>query len=312
MQSPSTLPQPQRDLSALNWESMRIFLAVSRSRNISDAAKKLARSRAAVCQRIRELEDSLGVRLLARGKKEIRLTQEGRVLLNYFERLETATSVLADTVKGVDDVEEGEVILTAPNSLGLNLIGPNLACFAAAHPAITLDLILTSAKLDLMDREADVSVRIGAPAQPSLAGRRLGSVKFFLYASEAYLARFGRPETLDDLQDHHFVDVSGELEASCQSQVLSRIAPRSRRALKTNCTSTQFQAIADGMGIGMLPDYQANYQLKTGAPLLRLLPEKVAAREPVWLLCHPDLERLARARAVIDFVTEVTRADLAE
>lgn len=312
MQSPTSPLFPQQDFSALTWETMSIFLTVSRTRTVREAAQKLAQKQAVVDQKLRELEDSLGARLLSRGKKEIKLTPEGQALQRYFETLEIETALLADRVKGADDCDEGEVILTAPNSLGLNLIAPNLVCFAKAHPGITLDLILTSCKLDLMDRQADISVRIGAPVQPSLDARRLGSVKFFLYASESYLERFGRPESLDDLQDHRFVDVSGELETSCQSQILSRIAPEARRAVKTNCTSTQFQAIEDGMGIGMLPDYQANYQVKTGAPLLRLLPEKVAAKEQVWLLCHPDLKRFARARAVIEFVTEVTRADLAE
>ncbi len=312
MQTTSSLPQPHRDLSALGWEMMRIFLAVSRTRSLSLAAKSLAESQAVLCQKVQDLEDCLATRLIARGGEQIRLTDEGRALRDYFEKLETETSLLTDAVNGAEARCEGEVILTAPNSLGLNLIAPNLAAFAADYPAITLDLVLTSAKLDLLTREADISVRIGAPTQQSLARRRLGCVKFFLYASEAYLERHGRPESLDDLQEHSFVDVSGELEASRQSRSLASIAPKARRVVKTNCTSTQFQAVADGMGIGMLPDYQANYQIRTGVPLLRLLPEKVTATESVWLLCHPDLEAVARARAVIDFVTDVTRADLGE
>lgn len=312
MQSPLTLARTDRDLSALNCETMRIFLAVSRTGSIAWAAESLAQSQAAIQDGIRELEAGLGARLFVRAKKDVALTQEGRVLLSYFEKLEIETSLLADSVKDVEGNNEGEIVLTAPNSLGLNLIAPNLACFAQSYPAIALDLILTSSKLDLMEREADISVRIGAPSQLSLSSRRLGRVKFFLYASASYLERFGRPDSLDDLQEHRFVDVSGELGTSCQNQVLARIAPDARRAVKTNCTSTQLQAIEDGMGIGMLPDYQANYQVKSGPPLQRLLPEKVSAKEPVWLLCHPDLKATARARTVIDFVTEVTRADLAE
>ncbi|WP_282605713.1 LysR family transcriptional regulator [Pelagibius sp. Alg239-R121] len=312
MQSTSTLPQPHRDLSALNWDMLRIFLAVSRSQSISKAAKNLAESQPTISRRIRELEDCLAARLIARGKDGVKLTEEGRVLLEYVEKIESETFLLTDAVNGADARYEGDVILTAPSSLGLNLIAPNLAGFSASYPSITLDLILNSSKLNLMDREADVSVRIGTPSQQSLVGRRLGSVKFFLYASESYLERFGRPESLEDLQAHRFVDLSGELETSCQSQILANIAPAARRVIKTNCMSTQFQAVSDGMGIGMLPDYQVNYQVRTGSPIVQLLPEIVTAKEQVWVLFHPDLKAVARARAVIDFIIDVTKVDLAD
>ena len=102
MQTTSILPQPHRDLSALSWEMMRIFLAVSRTRSLSLAASSLAESQTVLSRKMQELEDSLATRLIARGGEQVRLTDEGRALRDYFEKLETETSLLTDAVNGAE------------------------------------------------------------------------------------------------------------------------------------------------------------------------------------------------------------------
>ncbi len=287
MNARSKHPEPSQARLLLNGDLLRIFMAASRLQ-------------------------SLSAPLFTRVKDGMRLTEEGHALLQCIANTERHTNQMPHPLNDADVRLEGNVTLTAPSSLALSLIVPNLSRLYSKYPSISLDLVLSSSKLNLSERDTDIAVRIGLSLDQSLIGRQLGNIKFFLYASETYLEQFGHPNTLEDLQQHRFVDLSEGFETSCRRQVLANIVPVARRIVKTDCTHTQLQAISDGIGIGMLTDYQVNYRVSKGPKLIRLLPEHISAKEQVWIHYRPGLKAVATAGAVTDFIIDSTKADFVD
>lgn len=184
---------------------MEVFVRVVETGGLSSAARALRITPSAVSKLIGRLEARLGARLLNRSTRKLQLTPEGAA---FYAR---SAQVLAD----IDEAEReatagaaprGRVRVNSVVDLGRNLLLPLVPGFLAAHPDVTLDIVLTDQVVDLLDERADVAIRVGSLRSSSLTARKLGQSRAVVVASPDYLARRGTPTRLEDLAQHHQMD----------------------------------------------------------------------------------------------------------
>jgi DNA-binding transcriptional LysR family regulator len=167
-------------------DDLQIFVAVARRSSFVEAARRLGVPTSTVSRRVAQLEEQLGVRLLQRTSRRVGLTQEGERLL---ERAAPLFEALAAAVDASDRAEEpaGRLRVTAPVLTGAQTIAPALFSFAARHPKITLELILTNSVLPLVEEGIDLAIRTGPIRDVELVARRLWSSTFTLAASRRFV-----------------------------------------------------------------------------------------------------------------------------
>jgi DNA-binding transcriptional LysR family regulator len=197
-------------LEPVALDLLAAFVAVAESTSFSVAAKRLALTKSTVSRQIMRLEQSLGTQLFHRTSHRVRLTAAGVALL---QRVAPQLASLRDALGSVRDEQQsprGELRLTAPNDFGAAWLSETLSSFAARYPEVVLTVKLTLSPIDIVADGYDLALRISAGLpDSSLVARKLAAVEMHLYASPAYLARRGYPQTLNDLAEHDWVTLTG-------------------------------------------------------------------------------------------------------
>ncbi|QAX32245.1 LysR family transcriptional regulator (plasmid) [Leisingera sp. NJS204] len=290
-----------------NWDLFRFFLAVARAGSIAGAAGQLAESPATVGRKLRELETALSATLFDRSISGVQLTSCGSRILARAEQIEHQAQLISEAVCGSDGRLAGTVTVAAPSGLGQTLLAPQLRELHNLHPELRVKLLLSTGKVNLLNREADIAVRIGTPSQERLVGRKLGAVGFGIYASDLYLDALGDFETAADLEGHNVIAASGDLAQTVQNQEFAAVSTGCNVALTTDSIFAQMEAVKSGLGIAPFPKYLG----RSHPDLVELLPGQLQTTADLWLLMHPDTSGLARIQTVQDFVTRICRTALA-
>jgi DNA-binding transcriptional LysR family regulator len=171
---------------------------------------------------------------------------------------------------------------------------PILARFAAERPGVAVELAAVDRVLSLPRREADVAVRLQAPEESALVGRRVCELGSGLYAADRYLARHGRPPR-GALRGHRLVGDAGATAESREERWLSASAEGACFAFRSESTFARRAAIAAGVGVGVL----AGYLARRSEGLQRLWPEEPAPARELWLVMRPELRRDRTVRALL-------------
>jgi DNA-binding transcriptional LysR family regulator len=146
---------------------------------------------------------------------------------------------------------------------------------------------------------------MGDPHDDGLVGRRIGAVRFHLYASRSYLERRGTPRGPDELGAHSIVDAGGVIRDVPQAVRLRELAPSARVATTLDSLKGQASAVQAGMGLAALPPYSVRGQ----GDLVRVLPDFFFVAVPVWLLTRAEMRRCVRVAALKSFLAQEARAD---
>lgn len=287
-----------------NWDLFRFFLAVTRAGSITGASEALRESPATVGRKLRELEADLSATLFDRSVSGAQLTHCGTAILGHAQRIEREVMALHESVFDDDGQLQGTVTVAAPAGLGQTVIAPHLKDLHSQHPNVCVRLNLSTNRVNLLNREADIAVRIGNPEQERLITRKLGEIRFGLYASYLYLDQLEPFETLADLEGHNVIAATGALSKTPQSVEFAKFAEGCQVALTTDSIFAQLEAVKSGLGLAPFPRYlgQANDDL------VELLPGVLNSTADLWMLTHPDLKDIARVRLVRDFISQLCGA----
>ena len=292
-------------------EDAEVFVAVVDAAGFTAAAAALGVSQPAVSRRVAALEARLGVRLLTRSTRSLRPTDAGA---SFYEHARRALGVLEEgecEAAAANADLRGTLRVTAPPAFGRHVIVPAVAAFGAAHPAITVDLLLAERRRDLTEERIDLAVRIDDPGRASeLIHTRVGSFEVVTCAAPAYLAAHGAPRTPADLAAHACLLQSGPTRGDAWS--FTPRAQSARRAesvavqvtgtLRTNDVEALAAATRAGMGIARLPDFLVRADLRRGT-LRRVLPRSAVRRVDVFAVYSQRRHLPARTRALLDFLT---------
>ncbi|MBA17362.1 MAG: LysR family transcriptional regulator [Sphingomonas sp.] len=285
----------------MNWDDLRIFLAVARAQRFATAARLLGVDPTTVSRRLSRLSEQVGAPLFESVGSERHLSEAGRALLTHAEAIEAA--VLAATEgPGQAAALAGHVRLSVAEGLATSVLAPAVPAFAARHPAIRLDLITASGFLSPSKREADIAVMLARPRGAQLRASELSRYRLRLYAAESYLARHGAPQSREALREHRLVSYVPEHIYAPELDYITEVHPDLAPRLRSTSINVQRTMIAAGAGIGILPDFMAASQ-----PELRpVLDGDVAVWRTFWLVTHPDTHNARRIQAVCDWLSDVT------
>lgn len=281
-----------------NLNDLPVFIAVAESGSLSAAARRLGMAQPTVGRRIRQLEAALGVRLFDRTPDGHRLTAAAENILAAALRTQENASAVAAASTSDERLPSGVVRITTSEGLANAWLMQRLLSFRQRYPALRVEVIVSTALLDLRRLDADVALRIGTPGSVDLVGREIGRVAFGLYASAAYLQRCGEPATLKALAGHRIIESSGALADVRQAQQLRSDARGARVVFASDSLVTQVAAAGAGMGIAAVSGYMAAQDRR----LQRILTDEFEVQLPLWLLTHRDLRGAARVRALMEFL----------
>jgi DNA-binding transcriptional LysR family regulator len=277
----------------VDWDLMRFFLAVCRSGSMTAAAKLLGVDQTTVSRRIAALEQTAGTRLLERTPRGYEPTDAGRTIAAHAAAADEALLAAERHWTGRDERLEGRVCVTATETLSTRLLQA-LAGFRSTHPAVDLDLVVTTRTLNLARREADIALRMARPREEQLVARHVADVALALYASQPYLRTRGAPKP-GHLDGHDVLFFSGDFAIANDDRLLVAIRG-GRTVLRTNGTLSLTAAAVAGLGVAVLPCVLGDAEpalIRLGAPLSHV---------DAWLVAHRDVKKAKRIRAVYDYL----------
>lgn len=286
------------------WDDARVLLAIQRSASLSAAARMLGVNQSTVSRRLRALEESLGVRVFVQSDDGFAVSPAGERMLAHATRMEEEALALERAAHGADERLSGTVRVTTADALSARVVAPLLAELHARLPGLDVELMADTRTFSLTKREADLAIRTMRPQEARVVMRRLSGFASTVYASEAYVARHGRPR-LADLARHPIVGVADP--AWQEARWLARVAPDARVVLKTNSTLAQLAATRAGMGVGILPCYVGDAE----PDLVCVVPPEQGVQRELVLVFHRDLRQSPRIRACADFLVEALTAKAA-
>ena len=181
-------------------DGLETFATAVRTGSFAAAARVLGITPAMVGRRIQGLEQRYGARLIERTTRAQRLTEAGETFLRRAEAVLDAAAELDDSMSAAPGRLEGRIRMTGPATLGVFSLAGIVAGFQAANPAVTVELILSDRRMDLIAHGFDFAVRIGELQSSTMIARRVGTYRLQLVASPAYVAQYGAPTRPDDLR----------------------------------------------------------------------------------------------------------------
>ncbi|MCB1705914.1 MAG: LysR family transcriptional regulator [Halioglobus sp.] len=289
-----------------DWADIRLFLAILDQGSLIGAADYLGLTQPTVGRRLAMMETRFGTPLFVRAGRRMQLTDAGKAILDSARRMETEMLAIERNLEAQSTALCGEVTISATEGTGTEWLAPVLMDFHREYPEIMLNVQIQSRAVDLIHREADIALRLNQPEQAELIARRLVTVGFGLYASQAYLDSAPALESLEDLANHQRVGLRtpGNREQLFESLPFTDPLPGTYTYV-SNSPTAQMVAVQAGFGIGVLSHRWASMAGK----LVRVLPDYNAAAIDLWLVTHEELRYSARIRTVFDFIAERALAD---
>jgi DNA-binding transcriptional LysR family regulator len=289
--------------SAPSWDLFRTFEAVLRTGSLSGAARALGLTQPSVSRHIDALEQAIGRDLFIRSQRGLIPTEAALELRPYAEMLASTAAALLRTAESGAGRIGGTVRISASEIVSAEHLPAMLARLRALHPALAFELSASNAVDDLLQRQADIAVRMVQPTQQSLIARKVPPIPLGLHAHPDYLKRRGIPATLNDLAGHDIIGFDTETPAIRAFAERFPAFSRAAFALRIDSDVAQLAAIRAGFGIGI-----CQVPVAARDPILvRVLADCFAIDLNVWIVMHEDLRTSARCRAVFDaLVSEFT------
>ncbi|MGV2063989.1 LysR family transcriptional regulator [Agrobacterium sp. 22-226-1] len=284
----------------MNWDDVRIFLAVARSGQILAASKRLGLNHATLSRRLTLLEQALKTQLFIRRTNGCELTEEGQRFLGAAERMETEMLNAQANLGRVDTAVAGTVRIGAPDGLGVSFLAPRLGRLTARYPDLKIQLVPVPRSFSLSQREADIAITIERPEQGRLMFSKLTDYSLGLYASVDYLADYGTPDDVEALKRHRRIGYVEDLIFSPSLNFTGEIMRDWDAAFEISSATGQTEAVRSGAGIGILHNYIAGQYPE----LLRIMPHLTISRS-YWTAYHESARQLVRVRTVVDFLQEL-------
>ena len=284
----------------VGWEWWRSFLVVLREGNLSRAARQLGLTQPTVGRHIDELERALGVSLFTRSPKGLAPTDAGLELRSHAQAMAGAAEALLRAASGGASETRGVVRVTASEIVGIEILPKIFADFRAKYPQVTIELCVTNVTQNLLEREADIAIRLPRPTQGALIAKQVGKIRFGLFAHRDYLRRHGTPQTMEQLLGHTLIgfDKGGGAMPALPAPLRDIPSPLTRDsfAFRSDSALAQVAMVSAGYGIGRGGDIATLYY----PDIVPVLAGKYSAEVDLWVAMHEDARNSRRVRLVFD------------
>jgi DNA-binding transcriptional LysR family regulator len=289
---------------------INVFVAVVDTNGLAGAARKLNMSPPAVTRAINELETHLGVRLLTRTTRVVRVTEAGERYVEDCRRILSELTEADESVTGLHGSPRGKLTLTAPVLFGAKFVTPIVTEYLRCYPQVNASCWFLDRVVNMMDEGVDVAVRIGDLPDSSMQAVRVGQVRRVICAAPSYLAQHGQPNIPQDLASHCTV-LASTVTPSPEWRFLEGGEPclvKLQPRLIITSNDAAVNAAVEGFGIVRLMSYQVADQVRDGQ-LNILLSEFELPELPVHLVHREGRHASQKARAFLDLAIERLRAN---
>ncbi|MDM9995294.1 LysR family transcriptional regulator [Bartonella henselae] len=295
--------------SPLDWDKLRVFHAAAEAGSFTHAAQMFHLSQSAISRQVSALEQEVGVSLFQRHARGLILTEQGEILYrtthDVLMKLESARSQLSESC----EKPAGNLRVTSTFGMGAGWLVERMPEFLSLYPDMRIQLLFDDKELDLMMRYADCAVRLQQPQQPDLIQKKLFTIHMHVYASKNYIANYGKPEKLSELDNHRIISFGEPVPTYLSGLNWLEKAGKSDGALRlsilriNNIISIK-NALMRDLGIAVLPDYIVD----NDEHLVRLFPDMVDIPSFDTFFCYPyALKNLAKLKAFRDYIFSKAR-----
>lgn len=289
---------------------INVFVAVVDTQGFAGAARKLKISPPAVTRAVNELENHLGVRLLTRTTRVVRVTEAGARYAEDCRRILAEMAEADEAASGTHRDPHGRLTITAPVLFGCKFVTPIVTAYLQRYPEVSASCWFLDRIVNLMGEGVDVAVRVGELADSTMQAIRVGTVRRVVCAAPDYLERNGIPQAPADLAAHTIISATAVTPTSDWrmfeggAPVTVKVQPR----MITTSNDSALAAAASGFGLTRLMSYQVADHLRDGR-LQIVLREFEPPAMPVSLLHREGRHASPKARAFLDMAIEALRAD---
>jgi len=278
----------------LDWNDLKIFIAIAHSGTLTGAGQALKISHSTVYRRLNDFEEQVG-RLFERLNGHYELTQLGEDMITHAQQITQSFDDIERHLAGKDTQPKGVVRITAPSSFAYNILPNQLRELNKQYPDIKVEVLVSNLELNMSNRQADIALRITLNPPDHLVGREVCRIQWGVYAHPDYLAQWGRPDNIADLEQHCLIGPAGALRNHAVLSWLDKkhqgtFGPRSDDLVAMSYLANSAQ------GLAILPDDLALPGIE------RLFTFEPAKENQLWILTHPDLRKVERIKIVMQFL----------
>ncbi|MGH1369277.1 MAG: LysR family transcriptional regulator [Maritimibacter sp.] len=289
----------------LDWDDLRVFLAVARGESLSAAGKTLKRDPATVGRRITRLEESIGTALFARSPQGYGVTEAGARLLAHAEDAEQAVTRGAEALAGTKGGLSGQIRIGAPDGCANYILPQVCAQIARQHPELELQVVSLPRLINLSKREADMVIAVSPPTTGRLVVKKITDYQLHLTAARRYLIEHPDIKSVSDLKNHPIIGYIPDMIFAKELDYLSEISVE-RVALASNSASVQIGFLRQSGGVGFAHDFA----LPFARNLRKVLPDEVALTRSFYLVRHASDARMERLTRVAELLSAGIRGEV--
>lgn len=294
------------DRSAVTLERMRSFVRIAERGSLSAVARERGVGQATISRHLAELEHGLGVTLLHRTTRHVKLTDEGARYLEDARTILRLVDEASDQAASAGSGLAGEVHVSCTSALGVRHVARTLFAFQDRHPAVKVDLHLSDVRIDLVSEATDVAIRLGPVPEGPLRRRSIGHSRRILAASRSYLDQYGRPTQPGDMSRHQTIRMSNV--AGSETVLLHRPGEPSHPVpfggrLMVDHGLAAREALIEGRGVAAAHVWLIDDLLESGE-VEQVLPDFAPDPVPLSILFLPRRARIKRIRALVDVLAD--------
>lgn len=288
-----------------HWEAVEVFVAVVEQGSFSAAAQSLGISKSHASRQLSRLENHLGVQLLRRSTRRLKLSEIGEA---YYQRCRNILAQIDETEQAVMQQQaspRGNLRVTVAGAFGERYVAPAAAEFLTRYPAVNLHLDFNNRNVDLLEEGYDLAIRAGVLKDSSLIARRIAERRLVICASRDYFDRYGLPLSVADLREHRCL--VGSLptwrfrEPDGQHSELKVEGP-----WRSNNGHALLAAARRGLGLVQLPEFYVYEDLQAGR-LQAVMADYQPTDTAVWAVYPGNRHLSAKVSAFVDFLAEQFR-----
>lgn len=280
-----------------DWQDLHFFTVLARTQSLSAAARELQVEHATVGRRVYALEKALGLRLVDKLPRSRPLTEDGRALAQLTAGMKSIATEVERLSRVASNEVAGTVKISAPPSLAIHCITPHINVLREQYPRLNLVLFPSTALAALDKGEVDIAIRTVRPEENALLRRKIGAVRFALYANAAFSQR--------PAEQWSFIAYDQGRDHLPQQAWLHQLRAHRPVVFSASDLTSQQMAARIGVGAVVLPTLVGD----SDAELQRLPTDSEGPVRDIWLTVYPDLRRSPSVKAVMDFLVDTIQSD---
>jgi len=280
--------------------NLRCFKTIYETRSLTKTSSLMALSKAAISKRLDALEENLGHKLFYRTTRSITPTSEAEKIILEVNEILSRIDGLNSKAKKNKDISR-KIRVTCISSMAQGFMGELIAKFQTKYPLASIELLVTDSILDFAENNIDIAIRINPSKHSSLIGKQVGEYGLVMVAAPGYLAKFKKPETIDDICNLRFIALNQHLNVL---PINIRAKLEKNRKLETNDSPLITQLLIRGYGVGLRSSWDAKTLIRE-KKLIYALPEKTLPFSgDIWVVSDRNKLTIEIVRLLYDFLVE--------